>query len=253
MGKNSYLPIAFLLLSFECFAMQSVLISGFDPFDKSRENNSQRIGRQLLEKLQKARPDVDFSYCQLRTVYDKSVQELIDCANSMKKAPDFILSLGETGCGEMKIETSAVNMDLDTSSDNDGIHRDGQPIILGAPQRIGLNLPLQRAWCKLSPWEKNFAKPSKDAGTFVCNNLSYLMASHYPEVKFGFIHVPAHGCFWRAGRNLNNALRITEKLVLEMIGEDIERFTSHPASKASVKKKIKAADACDKEFYSRLL
>lgn len=241
----------------QALAEQSVLISGFDPFDGAGANYSEKMAKELVEKLQKKRPEIEFKFCALRTVYDKAADQLIDCARSLKYPPKFILSLGEDGCGGIQLETSPINLDRDNSADNDGIHRENEPIIPGAPPRSRINLPYHKAWCQLSDREKRFAKISNHPGSFVCNNTAYRMSYEYPETRFGFIHVPAHNCFFLGRRSkYKKSVQIIEKMALWLLDQDLESFGAYPSSKTEVLEALQslgANAACEKDFYLRLL
>lgn len=185
------LTIGFLLFSQLSFA-KSVLISGFDAFDDAPGNNSSVIGKILAKNF--LNTDISVEFCQLRTIYFKSSDELKDCYHSMKIKPDYIISLGETACKGLKFERRAINKMKDISQDNDGIHYIGEPIRASMPKYIPMSLDLTPLYTMLSRNEKKFVKLSKDQGTFVCNNLSYITASDIKETPYTFIHVPSYTC-----------------------------------------------------------
>ncbi len=67
-------------------------------------------------------------------------------------------------------------------------------IIPEAPTYIAMRYPLPQMYCSLEPLERKKLTLSYNAGSFVCNNTSFLMTHYYPELFYGFIHVPAQHC-----------------------------------------------------------
>jgi pyrrolidone-carboxylate peptidase len=168
-----------------------IIISGFDPFQGRSGNNSTVIAQKLVERF--ASTQIKVTFCPLNTVYFKGFETLKDCVASTSEKPDFILSLGEAFCKDVKFETSAVNMMSDFGGDNDGVHYTGEEIIPGAPKYVPMSLNLKPYKRMLPRSMKKYIKVSSDAGTFVCNNTAYLMASE-SEIPYAFIHVPAYKC-----------------------------------------------------------
>jgi pyrrolidone-carboxylate peptidase len=183
--------ILLLFLSTELIA-STVVVSGFDAFDNNLGNNSEVIGKILSKNF--SNKNINIHFCGLRTVYFKSSEQLKDCINSLPIKPDYIIGLGEANCKGLKFETKAKNWMKDISQDNDGIHYEGEVIRPGETQSVAMTLDLKPIYSLLSRKDKRFITVSKDQGTFVCNNLSYIMASDITDIPYTFIHVPRYNC-----------------------------------------------------------
>lgn len=179
-------------LSSSLWAKPVILVSYFDAFGRAPFNNSEVVALALYESL-KDHPDFELKLCKVRTVFDKSFYELEDCIRSLPEAPHMVLSLGESNCN-LKIEAMGRNVDYNVGPDNDGVVRNYSSIIKDGPKATGFTYPLPDMYCALSEVERNRVQVSNNAGTFVCNNLSYQVANKLPELNFGFIHVPANSC-----------------------------------------------------------
>jgi len=183
--------ITLLFISTELIA-STVVVSGFDAFDNNKGNNSEVIGKLISKKF--SRTNINVHFCQLRTVYFKSSEQLKDCINSLPSKPDYIIGLGEANCSGLKFETAAKNWMKDISQDNDGIHYEGEVIRPNENDKVAMTLKLKPLYKLLSRRDKRFVSVSKDQGTFVCNNLSYIMASDLTDIPYTFIHVPRYNC-----------------------------------------------------------
>jgi pyrrolidone-carboxylate peptidase len=170
----------------------TVVISGFDAFDNNSGNNSEVIGKLLQKKFLDS--SINVHYCQLRTVYFKSSEELKDCINSLPNTPDFVIGLGENNCKGLKFETRAKNWMKDISHDNDGIHYSGEVIRAGENKKVIMSLNLKPLYKLLSKADRKFVTLSKNQGSFVCNNLSFIMAKDLTNIAYTFIHVPSFSC-----------------------------------------------------------
>ncbi len=183
--------ISLILLSSELLA-NTVVVSGFDVFDNNRGNNSEVIAKILSKNF--SSKNINVHFCGLRTVYFKSSEQLKDCVISLPKKPDYIIGLGEANCKGLKFETIAKNWMKDISQDNDGIHYEGEVIRPGDSQSVEMSLKLKPLYKLLSRRDKKFITFSKDQGTFVCNNLSYIIANDITDIPYTFIHVPRYNC-----------------------------------------------------------
>lgn len=235
------------------FALESILITGFDPFDGAAENNSRVIGKQIANELKATKSEVEIKFCEIRTVYHKATEMILDCANSMNKFPDLIISMGESGCREPKLETRARNFLKDYSSDNDGIHYSGKWISSEYNKYFSKTMDWTDAYCALALNAKARLDISNDAGTFVCNETLFNFSTKYPEINFGFIHVPAYTC-----PNNSKSRNIKIKEVIKALIEN--KITSvelnkyeYPTSKRSLKRLLRTnLSDCHKEFFTKL-
>mgnify|MGYP003303786496 CR=1 FL=1 len=171
-----------------------ILVTAFEPFNGRDLNPSQLILEQLIAAegvtLIKELLPVEFK----RTTI--ILQELLK-----EHQPDIVLSLGQAGNRpEISVERVAVNLDNCRSSDGEKITPDNagdapvdQVIVEGAPQAYFSNLPV---WDIVKAIQESdvAAAVSYTAGTYVCNHVMYTVlhevATNYPQMKTGFIHVP---------------------------------------------------------------
>lgn len=244
------MKLALVLFMFSAAAMAKpvVLLGYFDPFGRSSFNNSERVAMRLMESL-KDHPEFELKLCSLRTVFDKSYYQMEDCLKALPVAPKLVLGLGESNCN-LKVETMARNNDKTKGPDNDGIERNNTVIIPEGPKEIGFNYPLAAMYCSLSSPERKEVEVSNNAGSFVCNNLAYQVAYHYPETEFGFIHVPDHDC-----RNLESKTAAAVKSLEQMIpaavkSQTVVRLLTKKKELEQLRATVKN-DKCLSEFYKR--
>lgn len=182
----------FIILFSQSLVAKSILLSGFDAFNNNKDNNSQIIAKILQKKFQGS--DITIHYCQLRTVYNKSSETLQDCYHSLAKKPDYVISIGEGFCDRISFETMAFNEMNSQTADNDGVILYRRRILEDGPSKVRLSLNLKTIRSQLPRQDRKFVKMSKKIGTFVCNNLAYLVNSKFDQTPYGFIHVPSYNC-----------------------------------------------------------
>lgn len=239
-----------ILISLITFNIYSqILISSFDAFDNAKGNNSRVMAKKLVEDFKKEHPEVELVHCELRTVYDKSFETLKDCYSQMKNKPKFIISLGEGGCNKFKIETRAQNLDSDYTSDNDGIHRVKERIIRGASKYLPLSFNWSKQYCALTNKEKKILEISNNAGTFVCNHISYKMRYYFPELSFAFAHVPTFKCASKT--TFSQTQSILKKVILSSL-KSSGTFKLEPYSRRQTRI-LSKSDSCEAQFYQELL
>lgn len=190
---------------------KTVLISSFDSFGGAKANST-RIVAENLVGLFSENEKINIVHCRLRTIYYESYEELIDCIATMKTPPDYIISLGETGCLRMKYETRAKNIMKDSFGDNNGTQYSNELITVGGKSSLKLSLDLKTSVSRLSLKNRLWMGRSYNAGTFVCNNLSYLMAQNQAGFQFSFIHIPKHSCS-NSRRKINRSVRVISKII----------------------------------------
>lgn len=244
------MKLALVLLMFSSAAMAKpvVLVGYFDPFGRSSFNNSERVAMRLMESL-KENPEFELKLCALNTVFDKSYYQMEDCLKALPVAPKLVLGLGESNCN-LKIETMARNLDKTKGPDNDGIERNNTVIIPEGPKELGFNYPLAAMYCSLPSADRKDIEVSNNAGSFVCNNLAYQFAYHYPETEFGFIHVPDNDC-----RNLEAKTTLAVKNLEQMIPAAVKsQVVARLLTKKKELEQLRATvknDKCLSEFYKR--
>lgn len=236
------------LVTSSLWARPVVLISYFDAFGKASFNNSEKIAEVLHTKL-KDHPSFELRLCALNTVFDKSTYQLEDCLRSLPTTPKLVLGLGEANCN-FKIETMGRNLDKTSGPDNEGNERNKTEIIPFGPKAIGLNYPLSQMYCALPTDDRKEVEVSNNAGSFVCNNLAYQMAHQYPELTFGFIHVPSHNCRGLEKKNVM-VLRSLGKMILAAVETNSFTRLSTTKNEIEVLRNKYKDHQCLSEFFKR--
>ena len=177
------------MIEFESEALSlKILVTAFDAFDGESTNPAleavhrldTHIGEHVITKL------------EIPTVFHESKNVI--CKALKEDTYDVVLAIGQAG-GRFEITPERVGINIDDARipDNKG----NQPIDKvinadGAPAYFS-NLPVK----KMVEAIKRAGVParlSNTAGTFVCNHilyqLGYLADMSYPDLLFGFIHVP---------------------------------------------------------------
>ena len=165
-----------------------LLLTAFDPFGGDKVNPALEAVKLVSEKV----GNVEVVKLEVPTVFRKSIATV--AAAIAKEKPDAVLCIGQAG-GRYDItpERVAINLDDARIKDNEG----NQPIDLpiyedGAPAYFS-DLPI-KAMVQHIREAGLPASVSNTAGTFVCNHLMYgvlyTLATEYPGVHGGFMHVP---------------------------------------------------------------
>lgn len=196
---------------------KTILLSSFDAFgegkEKGKENQSRIVAKLLQERFKNT--DIKIHHCELRTVYYKSAETLKDCYNSLPEKPDFVISLGEGYCDSVYFNIRAGNLMQSETADNDGVVFKHNIIRKDGPKKIYTPLNLKLTYKKLSKRSRSFIKNKKNTGTFVCNNLSYIMSNDLEETPYSFIHIPDYSC---------KNLKYKTKRSVEVIAETLEKL-----------------------------
>lgn len=240
--------IFFLLIVSNSWAKSLVLVSYFDAFGKAPFNNSDRVAHQLENRF-KDHPHVDFRLCALSTVFDKSFAQMETCLKELPAKPDLVLGLGEFNC-RLKIEIMGRNVDKTNGPDNEGNERKDTPVVAGGPEAEPLTYPLAAMYCALDQKVRNNLEVSNSAGTFVCNNLAYQVAHFYPELTFGFIHVPANNCRGLEAKTAE-AVDSLQKMLISAL--QVNETRPLPIYRDAIKEAREASrrNKCEYEFYKR--
>ncbi len=221
-----------------------ILLSYFDPFGGNPTNNSETIAKKIKPLFENSEHEV--TLCKLNTVYDKAHEQLLDCYHSLDRPADFIVSLGETGCHQIKVETRGINYDRSYGPDNDGIERFGVEIIPGAKASLGVTLPMEKAFCSLSEEDRKKVYISHSAGSFVCNNTLYLGLTKF-DIPYTFIHVPNAKC--SSDNDNHKYAQIISDMITELATRE-QSLTAMPATKDEVKMKLNEnLNSCESMFY----
>jgi pyroglutamyl-peptidase len=182
--------------------VRTVLLTGFEPFDQDSINSSWEVARALNAEVFKVsvasgnRSKVSFEVeviaRQLPCEFDRSIQVLASLIKRLK--PDLVICLGQANSrSDVSVERVAINVNDAHIKDNAGAQPIDTMVIKNGPEAYFSSLPIKAIVQAIR--EKNLpASISQTAGTFVCNHvffgLMHLLATSYPLVRGGFIHLP---------------------------------------------------------------
>ena len=174
----------------------SVLVTGFEPFDRDPVNPSWEIAR----SLDGWRPEVEgvsglVTAVMLPCVFGAAI-EALDAALE-KHRPTLVVGLGLAG-GRLELtpERVAINIDDARIRDNAGGQPIDAPVVPGGPVGYFSTLPIKAIVRDLRAGGIP-ASVSNTAGSFVCNHIFYalmhLLATRHTTLaaRGGFVHVPA--------------------------------------------------------------
>lgn len=167
-----------------------ILLTGFEPFDRSDENPSAQVAEALGgATIGKAR----VVSAVLPVSYRRSPGVLLGLLK--KHRPQTVLMMGEfRGSPCLRIERIAVNLLHASIADNDNLKIDEEPIDPRGPAAYWMTLPHQAMLAAVRA-AKAPCVYSFSAGTFLCNQMSYLALAwcekHSPAARVGFIHLPS--------------------------------------------------------------
>ena len=166
-------------------AAMRILIYGFGPYRRFRDNVTEKILRRLPGRsgLRKMVFPVHFR----RGQFVQAVR---------KNRPDLILGLGQCSKGKkLRIESRALNRRRIDKSEQ------ARPIVRGGPRQLSTNLKLNIG---------SAARISRNAGDYVCNYSMYVILDYLRRrrapVRFGFVHIPHDFDPGRASRILAKAV-----------------------------------------------
>ena len=168
-----------------------ILITGFGPFPGAPFNPTMPLVKRLAALRRPALDDVELTshifHVTYRTV-DRELPELI-----AQRRPDAMLMFGLAGrTAHVRIETRARNAVTTTFLDADrNVARQGSVVPGAAPMLFG---PHTAKLLRAALATGIDARPSRDAGSYLCNYLSWraieaTRAEHGPRLA-AFIHIP---------------------------------------------------------------
>jgi pyroglutamyl-peptidase len=168
--------------------MKTVLLTGFEPFNKEPINPAWETVRAL-----DGWGEGDFHVVarQLPCVFgdaNAAMAALID-----ELHPALVIAVGQAGGRvDLSVERVAINVDDAPIKDNAEQQLVDEPIVRGGPAAYFATLPIKAIVAALRAAGLP-ASVSQTAGTFVCNHVFYgLMhaVAGRDDVKAGFIHIP---------------------------------------------------------------
>ncbi len=168
--------------------MQTVLITGFEPFGGETVNPSWEVVKLLDGTII---DDCRVVARQLPCVFGESLEVLNAAIDALQ--PSVVLAIGQAGGRvDVTVERVAINVDDARIPDNRGQQPVDVAIVPDGPAAWFSTLPIKAMVTALR--EAGIpASVSQTAGTFVCNHVMYgalHKLADWPEVKGGFIHIP---------------------------------------------------------------
>ena len=167
----------------------NVLLTGFAPFGGDAGNPSWEAVRALDGARIRGHRVV--SAC-LPVEFGRSLRDLRAAIRGAKPAAVVCVGLA-AGRPHIGLERVAINVDDARIPDNAGNQPIDEPVVPGGPAAYFSTLPVKA--CVAAMREAGVpAAVSNTAGTFVCNHIAYglghLIATEFPHVRGGFVHVP---------------------------------------------------------------
>ena len=162
------------------------MLTGFEPFGGDDTNPS-------WDAVRRVTPDgYELTTAELPCEFGASVAALRELV--VRHSPDVVVCAGLAGGRDaVTLERVAVNLDDARIPDNAGRQPIDVPVVEGGPAAYFTTLPVKACVSALHGADIP-AAVSHTAGTFVCNHVFYgllhLIATEFPEVRGGFVHVP---------------------------------------------------------------
>lgn len=169
--------------------MQTVLLTGFEPFDNDLVNPSWEAAREL-DGVQVSEGVQIVARC-LPCAFATAGEYLAQLISELK--PAMVIATGlAPGRSEISIERVAININDARIPDNLGQQPIDTAVVIDGPAAYFSTLPIKAIVKALR--DAGFAAAvSQTAGTFVCNQVFYLLQHRLAGagVRSGFIHVPS--------------------------------------------------------------
>lgn len=167
-----------------------ILLTGFEPFDKSSTNPSELVVRVLMDESVK---DVQLATAILPVDLEKGPKVLLQALEEAN--PEAVLCLGQASRrAALSIERIAINLLDFRIPDNAGNQVNDHPVLPGRPAAYFTTLPV-RAILERLRTNGIPAELSLSAGSYLCNQVIYILLDHLKnqgmDIPAGFIHLPA--------------------------------------------------------------
>lgn len=200
---------------------RSVLVTGFGAFPGAPTNPTRVLLRRLERHARRfERLGIDLCCAELPVVYDEIDDRLAEAV--ARCGPDIILHLGlASRRRHLSVETRACNRAGPLHPDAAGRRPNGARLAPAGPAHLRARWPAAQVVAALRR-EGLDARPSMDAGDYVCNATLYASLAADMAPRVGFLHVPrvhARGRP-RAGRpTMDQLARASVAAVIEMVRE----------------------------------
>lgn len=161
--------------------MKNILVTGFRPFLGETVNPSEILAEELSRTCAVK--------CLILPVeFTKAYQHLNSHLQNLNY--DYVLMLGQAaGRESICLEKIAINWIQTESADEAGYLPPIGRIAPDQPLALMSSFPVDKVYLRLKS-DGEPVKISFSAGTYVCNELYFMMLSRYPALKSVFIHVP---------------------------------------------------------------
>ena len=167
--------------------MNTLLLTGFEPFGGETLNPSWEVARALTGEVIGS---MRVQSLQLPCVFAQAPQVLQ--AALAKLSPQAVLCLGQAeGRSEVTPERVAINIMQARIPDNAGAQPQEESVVPDGPAAYFTSLPLTRIVQRLRELDIP-ASVSNSAGTFVCNQVFYGLQHTWGRAdrRSGFVHLP---------------------------------------------------------------
>ncbi|MBT1262698.1 pyroglutamyl-peptidase I [Pseudomonas sp. VS40] len=168
--------------------MQIILLTGFEPFDQDPVNPSWEAVRQLDGVPLGV--DAQIVARRLPCAFATAGERLSQLIDELRPAMVIATGLGP-GRSDISVERVAININDARIPDNLGEQPIDTAVVADGPAAYFTTLPI-KAMVKAVREAGIAASVSQTAGTFVCNQIFYLLqhALVGSGIRSGFIHVP---------------------------------------------------------------
>ena len=167
--------------------IKTILLTGFEPFNKASINPSW----EAVKALKGWRGEgFAVEVRQLPCVFGQANRVMAGLLEELK--PDVVIATGQAGGRpELSVERVAINVDDASIVDNAGEQPVDVAIFAGGPAAYFTTLPIKAIVREMRDRGLR-AGVSQTAGTFVCNHVFYGLLHNTAKtpVRAGFIHVP---------------------------------------------------------------
>ncbi len=186
--------------------MPTLLLTAFGPWGEHRENASARWWR---EATLTAPAGWDLSFIELPVDWEAGPRLLETVMAEIGDLGAIVLTGLAAGRSAITPERWAHNRADPTATDIRGAALGRDTVRPDGPDRLAASLPVDRLVDALRAAAVP-AAPSDDAGTYLCNGLSYRLLDQLAEARraipAGFIHVPPRECLidaqWQAAAEI---------------------------------------------------
>jgi pyroglutamyl-peptidase len=167
--------------------MNTLLLTGFEPFGGETLNPSWEVARALSGEVIGS---VRVESLQLPCVFAQAPQALQAALSRL--SPQAVLCLGQAeGRREITPERVAINIMQARIPDNAGAQPQEEPVVPDGPVAYFSGMPLVNSVQRLRELDIP-ASISNTAGTFVCNQVFYWLQHTWASAdrRSGFVHLP---------------------------------------------------------------